>query len=217
MNRAGRNIRYLAFQRRLQAAYLVCLAIAICLFPWWATFFFQSVLASSVMLPQATYIVCFLVGVVALYRARFLLIRAKHADQGAEGERAIARIVSPLEQQGWTIEYGIRDRRVGDIDLYLRSPKGRHFSIDVKSHRCKVVATGEQLLRVWKNQRRPFEKDFLKQAKRQALVIQSLKDAHYVMPMVVFSNASVEVEDNQVAGVYVVSAKRLISLLRRLG
>ncbi|MEG3935191.1 MULTISPECIES: NERD domain-containing protein [unclassified Microcoleus] len=53
-------------------------------------------------------------------------------DQGACGEEKIQQVLKSLIQSGWIAEYNLRLPEVGDIDVWLRSPKGVNFILDVK-------------------------------------------------------------------------------------
>ena len=114
MSKAGENIRQLARDRRTEAlkhfAFSGCLTIAPLILP----------------LPAGLRILVWVgcwVGAFVLYqKAQHLQLRANRADQGAEGEETVAKLLKPLEFQGWEIEYNIPLSRWGDADAFLRSP-----------------------------------------------------------------------------------------------
>lgn len=196
----------MAQQRRLKAAKSLLLAGLCVVVP----FFIPAA-------PIWAYLGGFALAGLNFWQARSLLIRAKQADQGAAGEEEIAKLLAALKPRRWQIEYGIVERSVGDIDVFLLSPKGKAFTIDVKSHRGMVRTDGKQLYRQYGQDRKFFEKDFLKQAKRQALAIKELKQLRFVTPIVAFSSARVNVGKEPIEGVYVVGKQDLLNCLRSLG
>lgn len=201
MPRPGQHVRVMALRRRLKAVFFFGTAGFLVLLP---------AIVQAVTLP--IFLICWVLAAAAVAQGRYVWRRANQADQGAAGEEAIAQTLMPLQQQGWQIEFGVVDRSVGDIDVFLVSPEGKAYTIDVKSHRGRVTSDGKQLYRRGK----PFEKDFLAQAKRQAATIAKLRQLPFVQPMVVFSNAQVNL-DQPVAGVYVVGRADLIRCLRSDG
>jgi Nuclease-related domain len=205
--RAGKNIRNLAWRRRVEAIQVWAVALLLAILPilLWGS------------LPVWTYGVCWTLTIGLGWQGRSLWRRAGHADQGATAEETIASILAPLKPQGWQIEYGVRHPAVGDVDVVLRSPKGRTYTIDVKSHKGTVGHTHDALYRQYGPSRYAFEKDFLKQAKHQAVVIQKSQQVRFVTPLLVFANATVEISNNPVAGVYILSKDKLIQCLERLG
>jgi hypothetical protein len=218
MPRAGRNVRLMALYRRVKAIGLIGGAVVLVMIPFGARAFLQSLPSlATVAIPAWSYVACFAFAGLLVMQALYLWKRAKHADQGAKGEEDIAEILTPLQKQGWKIEYGISDRQVGDVDVFLLSPKGEAYTIDVKSHRGYVYSRGEQLYRKRGNSSEAFEKDFLRQAKRQAVAMKQQKRLSFVTPMIAFSAANVEVGENPIAGVYVLDKKKLLGCLRSLG
>jgi hypothetical protein len=209
---AGKNVRQMAAQRRSEASFRFVLSIVAVFFPLLLPFIGVPITAVA-----GIWVGCLIFSGINFSQAQYLLKRAKHADQGAAGEEAIATILKPLETRGWTIEYGILIRSVGDVDVFLLSPQGRAFIIDVKSHWGEVRSDGRKLYRWRKHSTQPFEKDFLTQAKRQAVEMAKLKNLRFVTPMIAFSNARVKVGSNPVAGVYVVSKSTLMPCLRSQG
>jgi len=215
----GSNIRALAFKRRLKAIQSFVGAACLVALPFLGQLFLRqlSVITKQplVATPWWFYVVCFWLAAVLLYVGTYLWKRAGHATQGAKGEAAIATLLHPLKAEGWRIQYGLRDRRVGDIDVSLISPTGKGFTIDVKSHGGQVRVRDRKLYRQYGKQSFPFEKDFLEQAKKQALVLQELKGLGSVTPMIVFSKATVAIKA-PVAGVHVCNQAALVGLLQQL-
>ncbi|MBW4469048.1 MAG: NERD domain-containing protein [Stenomitos rutilans HA7619-LM2] len=178
MSRAGNNIRKMALRRRFKAIQLfIATALLACL-PFAGKAFIQQLAVitnTAIVVPAWLYLVCFSMAALTLWSGLFLWKRANHADQGAKGEEDIAAMLTPLSSEGWQLEYGIRDRRLGDIDIFLLSPKKRAYTIDVKSHKGQVSSQDGKLYRQYGKKRYPFEKDFLSQAKQQAIAMKEQK------------------------------------------
>jgi len=168
------------------------------------------------VVPVWVYPLSFVAAALFVWRGLHLWKRAGHADQGAAGESAVAALLNPLKQSGWTVEYGFRDPRVGDIDAYLIAPSGKAYTIDIKSHGGLVKSAKGKLYRQYGQQApQPFEKDFLEQAKKQAIVLKDCKKLKRVTPAIVFSKAGVSVA-NPVSGVYVWTAAKVVAQLQKL-
>lgn len=220
-SQAGKNVRRMALQRRIRAIQMfasagVLLALPFVLYP-----LFQRLLSlqrgASLGNIQIMMGAACLVGAIAFgFRGAHLWKRANHADQGARAEEDAAQLVEPLRSGGWQIEYGVRDRRVGDVDIFLRSPKGNAYTVDVKSHRGTVFVQDGALLRRFGESQYPFEKDFLRQAKQQAVAMQKQSGATFVTPMILFSNAWLEIPPKPIAGVYVVGKHNVLKCLKSL-
>lgn len=143
--------------------------------------------------------------------------RARHADQGAQGEEDIAQALRPLVDAGWKVQYGRHfSNRLGDADVVCLSPRKNFYVIEVKSHRGRIIQEGEQLMRQMGRQRHGFEKDFLSQAMQQALQLKKDLKAEFVTPVVAFSNARVAKSVRIVRHVHVVEKRNLVSRLRGL-
>lgn len=219
MSRAGKNIRIMALRRRLKAIQLFVATAFLVYLPFLGKSFVHQltlITKTVVAVPIWIYPLCFSMAAVTLWSGIYLWKRANHADQGAKGEEDIAAILSPLKGQGWQIEYGLRNRRLGDIDVFLLSPNQRAYTIDVKSHKGSVHSQDSKLYRQYGQTRYPFEKDFLSQAMQQAIAMKNKKKLRFVTPIVVFSAASVEITANPIAHVYVLGKETLLSQLRSL-
>ena len=219
MSRAGKNIRNLALRRRLKAIQLFVATACLGYLPFMGNAFLHQLsltTKTAIATPTWTYLGCFSLATLTLLSGLHLWKRADHADQGAKGEEDIALLLKPLSKEGWQIEYGIRDRRLGDIDVFLLSPKGRAYTIDVKSHKGSVRSQDGKLYRQYGQTRYEFEKDFLSQAMQQAIAMKNRKELRFVTPIVVFSAASVEVSTNPISGVYVLGKETVLSQLRSL-
>jgi Nuclease-related domain len=210
MGQAGQNVRQLARQRRCAAVQVWAAASLLILLP-------LLLFAQGTLLVGWLYVLCGGLAIGLVGQGRFLWRRANHAAQGAAAEADMATVLTALVDQAWQVEYGLRHPRVGDVDVVLRSPQGRMYTIDVKSHQGQVCCEQDQLYRQYGRSRYPFEKDFLKQAKHQAVVIRGLKQVSFVTPILVFANATVAIAPGPVAGVYVVDKVHLLPCLKALG
>lgn len=224
MPRAGKNVRVLAFRRRIKAMQFFLATGGLLVLPiglyWLAQQLFVTVrlanAASIAPLVFWLYPVCLAIAGYTGYRGVYLWKRANHADQGARAEEEIARLLESLKPRGWQIEYGVQDRQIGDVDVFLISPKGNAYTIDVKSHRGYVFAHQNQLYRKLGQTTVSFEKDFLSQAKRQAVVMKERRGLKFVTPVLVFSDATVKIMDNPIAGVHVLHRHNLLDCLHTL-
>ena len=217
MSRAGSNIRKMALRRRFKAIQLFMAAALLACLPFAGKAFIQQlavITKTAIVVPAWIYVMCFSMAALALRGGVYLWKRANHADQGAKGEEDIATLLSPLTNEGWQIEYGIRDRRCGDIDIFLLSPKKRAYTIDVKSHKGQVRSQDGKLYRQYGQTSYPFEKDFLSQAKQQAIAMKDKKGFRFVTAIVVFSAANVEISAKPISNVYVFGKENFLSQLR---
>lgn len=227
MSRAGQTIRALARRRRLQAVQCGLGAIASAGIPFFLQAWINQLTAvqepidaftrSGVRLPLWGYGIPIAIALILLWQAVYLWKRSRHADQGAAAEEEMALVFDRLKSQGWKVEYGLRDRRVGDIDVFLVSPNGKAFTIDVKSHRGFVYAKQGALYRRYGKDSAPFEKDFLAQAKRQALTMQERTHRSQVIPMIVFSHAKLAKESDRIGSVHLCTRDTCLDRLKSLG
>lgn len=230
---AGQNIRALATKRRTQAIFSFIFAGLILSTPIFFVKTLNGFLKELPIAPESTevqepnshflvyfylYPVAIVIAVAPVARGLYLLKRAKHADQGAQGEEDTAEALKPLEQESWQIEYNLPlQGGLGDADIICVSPKGQAYVIDVKSHRGKVFTDGQHLQRRMGKSTHSFEKDFLSRAMRQALQVKKQKNYRFVTPILAFSNAKVSVPPGKLRGVYVVEKAKLVALLKSLG
>jgi hypothetical protein len=142
----------------------------------------------------------------------------KRYDQGAHGEEKTQQVLEPLIKSGWIREYNLILPQVGDIDVWLQSPKGVNFILEVKSHSTVVRLDGDVLKRQsYRGKLRVFEKDFLAQIAQQATAIKKAKNLTNVTPVVVFSDAKVSFSNKQkIRGAYVMELGNLVSRLQEL-
>lgn len=216
MSKAGGNIRELGRKRRNGALLRFAGAGGLAITP----ILISLVLAITPGIKVLVWVGC-LVGAFVLYqKGQHLWMRANHADQGAEGEENVAQLLQTLESQGWTVEYNVPLRRWGDADAFLRSPKGNYFVVDTKSNFGGVFFDGSVLKRRYGKQIYEFSngKDLLKAARGQAVTLKEMKLIRFVVPILCFTKANLEEidQDKEIAGVYVVSSAKLVSLLKRL-
>ena len=129
---------------------------------------------------------------------------------GRKGEYAIFYELNKLSRD-FHILQGIEFKLIGNIDFVVIS-SNKIFAVEVKSHKGVIDLKEGRLVRYGK----PFEKDFLKQVKHQALSLhkfikEKINEDIYVAPIIVFSNSKARLRFglNQVAGVYVVGKSYL--------
>ena len=139
-------------------------------------------------------------------------------NRGARGEEKTQQVLESLTQSGWIAEYNLRLQQVGDIDVWLRSPKGINFILDVKSHSTLVMWDGDVLkCQSSDGKWRDFKKDFLAQIAKQATAIKKAKKLTKVTPVVVFSEAKVIlINKKKIRGAYVMELGNLVSRLQEL-
>lgn len=142
---------------------------------------------------------------------------SRNFDQGAYGEEKTQQVLESLIKSGWIAEYNLRLPQVGDIDVWLQSPKGVNFILDVKSHSTEVLLDGDVLKRRYYGTLRNFEKDFLAQIAKQVTAIKKAKKLTNVTPVVVFSEAKVSFSNKKkIRGAYVMELGNLVSGLQEL-
>ena len=139
----------------------------------------------------------------------------ERTHQGAQGEERVGAALESLRAKGWYVFHDLPLRSVGNIDHLVIGPSGI-FVVETKSHRGRITAQGNQLLRNGK----PLEKDFLKQVKAQSLAVnqllqQRLRQNYYVQPIVCFSDAFVQVAGSRVEHVWVLPLAWLTQSLER--
>jgi len=215
---AGSNIRQLAWKRRVTAIQYFVGAVVLTALPFTGNHLLRQlapIARVTFVVPVWVYPLCFCAAALLVWGGLHFWKRAGHADQGAAGESDVAAVLQPLKQSGWQVYYGIKDRRVGDIDVFLLAPSGKAYTMDVKSHGGFVRSKSGQLFRQYGKETHTFEKDFLVQARSQAAVMQDRRGLAHVTPAIVFSKASVAVA-NPVNGVYVWSKSKVVAQLQKL-
>lgn len=141
------------------------------------------------------------------------LIASRRAQQGADGEQEIANMLMPLPPS-WLVQRNITLPGCGDIDFVIRSPEGKFFAIEVKSHRGSVVRRGDRLCR-WQNfQCVEFEKNFVVQTLLQAIALRKMLSPNsFVTAILVFSDAKVLLQENRIKHVHILSKEELVQFL----
>jgi hypothetical protein len=139
--------------------------------------------------------------------------RSQDAERGTEAEKKVGDFLDSLPEGNFVIHEF--DSGQGNIGHILIGPKGI-FTIDTKSHRGVVEFSGTILLR----DGRPFDKDFLKQAKAQCLLAEKILENWQIRnprpeALLVFTDAFVKVR-GKAKGVSVVSAGDFPRFLERL-
>lgn len=154
--------------------------------------------------------------------------KARLCDRGALGEEQLELVLQPLVRLGWTIQYNLR-LRWGDADVFLTSPRGKHYVIDVKSHKGGTVffdSKPQTLMRRYETAVYDLgkdsygkSKDWLKSVKGQALELARSKRLRWVTPIICFTQIDLDptiTPDKPLQGVYVVSLDSLLDLFNRL-
>ncbi len=133
---------------------------------------------------------------------------------GKEGENIVDDELSKLGSKYICILKGL-DTDKGNIDKIVISPTGV-WILEIKNHKGNIIYDGQMLLR----NNTPLEKNFLKQAYAEAIVLKNLIKSKLnldipVQPAVVFANkyAKVRLGLNKYKGVYVVQKEWLNKLL----
>jgi Nuclease-related domain len=227
MPRAGQNIRQLALKRRLDALGLGLVGLLLLLGPivWhlWGSAWLARTRPFSLH-PWAN-LALVATGALLLVQAHYTWQRSHQAAQGAQGEEAVAQRLEPLQSEGWHLEFGIRHPQVGDVDVFLQSPRGNAYVIDVKSHGGTVFYQEGRLQRRYGQTIYAFEKDFLAQVRQQAQVMgRRARTARPVVPILVFTQAQLAVPASPIADpdgvaepVRVWDQTELLGRLRQLG
>lgn len=213
---AGKNVRRLALQRRLQAIRAFLAAGGL---PIMVVFMFP-ILAIGLGFIAAIVIVAIAAfGALGfIFRGIDLWQAANRADQGAKAEEKVADILSVLEPHGWQFEYGMRlDEGLGDADVICLSPQKKAYVIDVKSHKGTVIFQDHRLHRRMGRTIYPFKKDFLQLVMKQALQVREKKKIEFVTPLLVFTRAQIAVSHKKIRGVYVIGEDDLVAKLQELG
>jgi hypothetical protein len=131
---------------------------------------------------------------------------------------AIATVLSDLQQEGWDITYHLPIPNLGDVNVFLQSPNGNYFIVNVESYRGEVFFDeGVLNRRDWKGVSN-FEHDLLQQITEQALAVAKMKRLRTVTPILCFTEATLSIEtvNNKARDVYVVKKESLVRKLVRL-
>ncbi len=140
------------------------------------------------------------------------LLKSFNYSQGKRGEENIWYVLKKLPNE-YCVFQDIKMRR-GNVDFVVLGPTGL-FVVEVKSHHGEVEFDGQELT----NNGKRFEKDFLKQAKGEALQISNflknkLQQDVFIQSIVVFSNyVKIHFGMNKINGVYVIQKNYLQKLI----
>jgi hypothetical protein len=139
--KAGVNVRQLALTRRKDAISRFVGALCSLAVPFLALL----ILPTSPGLVTVILIAGFTGALIFYRQGKELWSSANRADQGARGEEQVARLLKVLERLGWKMDYNVPLPHWGDADVFLRSPRGNYFVVDVKTNRGGVFFDGSVL------------------------------------------------------------------------
>ena len=171
-------------------------------------------LLGSQLAPRLSLMIGGLAAVVAGWGLRFRpSLDAVAWRRGAAGERRTARLLSPLERQGWVVlhDLAVPDSRA-NIDHLVIGPGGV-LVIDSKQYRGRLQLDGTG--RLWHG-RYPFTPTLRAVEFEADQAAQVLADPQVVVPIVAVHGVQVPWGKIVVDGVPVVPAWRLPSMLRAL-
>ncbi|MEG3926237.1 NERD domain-containing protein [Microcoleus sp. D3_18a_C4] len=213
---AGKPLRRHAQQLRTKALYRYGAATGLVLLP--LLVYAVAPFAPLFLFLVAAILIGALIALPLIEDGKTFWKSSQRFDQGACGEEKIQQVLESLIQSGWIAEYNLRLPEVGDIDVWLRSPKGVNFILDVKSHSTVVQLDGDVLKRLsYDGKLIDFKKDFLAQIANQATAIKKAKKLTKVTPVVVFSDAKVIlINKKKIRGAYVMELGNLVSRLQEL-
>jgi len=212
---AGKPLRRHAQQLRTKALYKYGAATGLVLLP--LLVYAVAPFAPLFFFVAAALLIGVLIAIPLIEEGKKLWKSSQRFDQGAYGEEKTQQVLEPLIQSGWIAEYNLSLPEVGDIDVWLRSPKGVNFILDVKSHSTEVLLDGDVLKRRYYGKLRDFEKDFLAQIAKEVTAIKKAKKLTKVTPVVVFSDAKVSFSNKKkIRDAYVMELGDLVSRLQEL-
>jgi hypothetical protein len=213
---AGKQLRRQAKQFRAKALYRYGAATGLVLLP--LLVYAVAPFAPLFFFVAAALLIGVLIGPLLIPDGNRFWKTSKIYYQGACGEEKTEQVLKSLTQSGWIAEYNLKLPQVGDIDVWLRSPKGSNFILEVKSHQTVVHLEGDVLKRQSDDGKlRDFEKDFLEQIANQATAIKKAKKLTKVTRVVVFSDAQVILRNKKkIRGAYVMELGNLVSRLQEL-
>jgi hypothetical protein len=133
--------------------------------------------------------------------------------RGAAGEQRTARLLGPLERHGWVVLHDLAvPGSPANLDHLVIGPGGV-FVVDSKHYRGRLHFDPSG--RLWHG-RYPLTSTVQAVSFEADRAAQVLADPHVVVPIVAVHGAQVPWAKVRVAGVPVVSARRLPSMLRQL-
>ena len=213
---AGKRLRREAQQLRTKALYRYGAATGLVLLP--LLVYAVAPFAPLFFFVAAAILIGVLTAPLLIPEAKTLWNESQRYYRGARGEEKTQQVLEPLIKSGWIAEYDLILPQVGDIDVWLRSPKGVNFILEVKSHSTVVQLDGDVLKRLsYDGKLIDFKKDFLAQIAKQATAIKKAKKLTKVTPVVVFSDAKVILRNKKkIRGAYVMELGNLVSRLQEL-
>jgi len=211
---AGKPLRRHAKQLRAKALYRYGAATGLVLLP----LLVYAVAPFDPLFLVAALVIGALIALRLIEKGKKFWNESQRYDRGACGEEKTQQVLESLIQSGWIAEYNLRLPQVGDIDVWLRSPKGVNFILEVKSHSTVVQLDGDVLKRLsYDGKLIDFKKDFLAQIANQVTAIKKAKKLTKVTPVVVFSEAKVIlINKKKIRGAYVMELGNLVSRLQEL-
>ncbi len=223
-NKAGANIRQLAWNRREKAvANFTGAGLLVILMPICYRLLHGRGLAVLIAIS------C-LVGAVVLTRSGLKYWeKANRADQGAKGEEQLERCLESLKQEGWHIEYNL-ELAWGDADVFLQSPQGNYYVVDVKAHKNGTVFFDQSTKMLMRSYGRDSvysfgekssgqTKNLLKAVKGQAAELKKKHQLRWVTAILCFTQAKIDsniLPEQAVEGVHISKLSTLPWLLRWL-
>lgn len=211
MTKAGKNIRRLAWKRKIRAIKMFAASGALFFVPA----FIYSVL-SFTTISVIFHLFCWILGIFMFINSHKILNSANRADQGAAAEKSTALVLSELERDGWSMEYNIPLRYWGDADAFLSSPKNNYYVVDTKSNKGTVFFDGTRLMLRYGSKIYPFSKDILSALRGQAVSLKELKGIRFVTPVICFSNAKIDLPTIVIEQVYILGHKSLVRTLKKI-
>ena len=146
--------------------------------------------------------------------------QARLQKQAQDARAIVVAVLSPLERQGWTLNYGTQIPGVGTIEILVTSPQGNRYCLGINGYRGKVGSDGRSILRQYDHSQLPFAMDPLSPLREQAAQLQGRspgKAPRPVTPILVLPEAILEVGPDPIQGVYVLGKQTLRSGLLKLG
>jgi hypothetical protein len=203
------NPQLLARQRKIKSIQLALIAGALCVLPiglW---------LAFKIVLPLWAYVLYLLFPRLVYLIAKEARTDAAKAEKGAKAEEHVGGLLQFLERRDWKVQRNVKVDKIGDIDFFLTSPEGNHYVVEVKSHSGAVCFDGKLLHRLDGADVQHFEKDFLWQVMRQAITLRDLHHLNFVVPILVFTNADLKLDERKLRHVNVLHSDELIGYLEK--
>jgi hypothetical protein len=213
---AGKQLRRQAKQFRAKALYRYGAATGLVLLP--LLVYAVAPFAPLFFFVAAALLIWLLRALPLIEDGKKLWNESQRYDRGACGEEKTEQVLKSLTQSGWIAEYNLILPQVGDIDVWLRSPKGVNFILEVKSHSTVVQLDGDVLKRLsYDGKLIDFKKDFLAQIANQVTAIKKAKKLTKVTGVVVFSEAKVIlINKKKIRGAYVMELGNLVPRLQEL-